>query len=155
MLVIRPVTEVFSLPVSLAVIKSGKLEESFGIKYGKRGGFNAGFILLGAEHLGGVHFDAVEVIMDKGRTNSLRDQPIFNELFLDHDKLFLPQTYNWKMAKKWGNWEGKAALKYARVIHFVGTSKWCLAQAPTEKNPLQHLFHEIRNRHHIPHVLDP
>lgn len=157
MFILHDFTEVFSLPHDICVVRSGpSCEEAyFGVGLYQKRKFNSGFMLFGPAILKKSTFKAAVKLLNKRTNFILRDQPLLNQLFRTTKKFYLPHTYNWKLSVTETGWADEAlALQSAKIIHFLGSSKWHLTNI-TSTSPLALKFHALRKKYSIPLVMNP
>lgn len=128
MMVVRPIVELFSLPAALAVVSGDISREYSGLSFGRSGkSFNSGLMLLREKHISDDAFNRAVDLLGQKKYTAVQDQSLLNQLWKSEEKLFLPACYNWKLG---GREEapsfGARTLRSARVVHFVGASKWAL-----------------------------
>jgi lipopolysaccharide biosynthesis glycosyltransferase len=152
MLVLHDFSELFNLPAPLCVIRSGPSckEPYFGVTVSKKLKFNSGFLKVSAPFLKSSLYKELSNMVGKRENFVLRDQPLLNKYFGEHEKFFLPHTYNWKLLGGEHGWEDdQLAANCAKIVHFVGSTKWHLLNTKSDLK-IAKSFHELRVKYGIP-----
>lgn len=151
MMILRGIGGILRLPASLAMVRGGVSQHSFGTDYNKRGGFNSGLMLLNGDEISQANFKLALKLLEDRHYTIKQDQSLLNELWKNKDKLFIPHVYNWKVPANASLLFHKEAVENARVIHFVADSKWEITK--TSKMPLHVAFNNLLMETDAPFLL--
>lgn len=159
LMIVRDFSDLFAIDTDIAAVRGGRrndvAEHEHICRWAYRGGFNSGVLLLDRRCRGKRPFNAAIDFLDEKRNKRLRDQSVLNHLFRYAGKTLLPNAYNYKLSKADPDMLDDAkALETAKIIHFVGTSKWELKNERNRGRALYDRFHEIQARTGVPFILE-
>jgi hypothetical protein len=154
MFVLRSIAGLFRLPADFAAVPTGPVRESFGLDF-KTGPqqFNSGLMLIRRKYMAPVWMDRAIALLHDRKHTAVQDQSLLNALLAQEKKMFLPHCYNWKLPDDFSIKDETVARRAARVIHFVGQSKWKLKQQ--QAGNISSAFHDTRLKHGIPLTIEP
>ncbi len=154
-LVLKGVNELLTLPSALGMVRGVNPHHHFGVTYGRqKKGFNSGVMLVKKPHISESSFQQAVKLLNEKQHTTKQDQSLLNFMWKDEDRMYLPHHYNWKVGLLKTDEEWDHAFEHARVIHFDGPCKWKLKEG-TRDNRTTVAFHDIRERHGIPMIMEP
>ena len=143
MIILRSVAGLFRTPADIAVVPARASNHAFGFNFSKKDkhDFNSGVMLINRKFLGFACFDEAVELLNQREDTLYQDQSIFNTLWRNQFKFWLPHVYNWKVPVEADAQMHDQIAANGRVVHFVGPSKKQIKR--TSPLALHRIYYEL------------